>query len=402
MKKLILAAAILSSMTACHNKTATITLSNALDFDRRGEIVEIAIDSLRTTVGTGKFLYVTDSEGNEIPSQVTHDNLLIFPTDVKASSSATYKVYASETRHDYDTIARGRAYPERDDDMGWENDKVGFRAYGPALQNRGERGFGYDIFLKRDTIYPILDMLYAIELNPESWARVDSIRKSDGDAAAEEFIKTFSYHIDHGYGMDCYAVGPTLGAGVAALMVSDTIVYPWCYREAEILDNGPLRFSVKLGFTPLKAGADTSVIETRVITLDAGSHLNRTDISYTGLTATLPIATGIVLHDTEGTVTTDPEKMFISYIDPTQGPDNGKVFMGATFPVNVTETRVDRHDDSPSHVLAISPYNPGETYRYYWGFAWDKTDIDNIDDWNDHLARQAATLRSPLKIEIKK
>ena len=76
--------------------------------------------------------------------------------------------------------------------------------------------------------------------------------------------------------------------------------------------------------------------------------------------------------------------------------------MGATFPVNVTETRIDRHEDSPSHILAISPYTPGETYRYYWGFAWDKTDIDNIDDWNDHLARQAATLRSPLKIEIKK
>ena len=294
MKKLILAAAILSSMTACHNKTTTITVSNALDFDRNGEIVEIAVDSLPATISTGKFLYVTDSEGKEIPSQVTHDNLLIFPADVKASSSATYRVYASETRHDYDTIARGRAYPERDDDMGWENDKVGFRAYGPALQKRGERGFGYDIFLKRDTVYPILDMLYAIELNPESWARVDSIRKSEGDVAAEEFIKTFSYHVDHGYGMDCYAVGPTLGAGVSALMDSDNIVYPWCYREAEILDNGPLRFSVKLGFTPLKVGADTSVIETRVITLDAGSHLNRTDISYTGLTAPTPIATGIV------------------------------------------------------------------------------------------------------------
>ena len=26
-----------------------------------------------------------------------------------------------------------------------------------------------------------------------------------------------SYHVDHGNGMDCYAVGPTLGGGTAAL-----------------------------------------------------------------------------------------------------------------------------------------------------------------------------------------
>ena len=33
--------------------------------------------------------------------------------------------------------------------------------------------------------------------------------------------------------MDCYAVGPTLGAGVAALMAGDTIIYPYCYRTQE-------------------------------------------------------------------------------------------------------------------------------------------------------------------------
>ena len=64
--------------------------------------------------------------------------------------------------------------------------------------------------------------------------------------AADELVRTFSYHIDHGYGMDCYAVGPTLGAGVSALMVNDTIIYPWCYKTQEVLDNGPLRFTIEV------------------------------------------------------------------------------------------------------------------------------------------------------------
>lgn len=400
MKNLLLLCGTAVLLAACSSRGVRVEVSNSLEFDRASEMVEIPIDSLPGALAESAFLYVTDSKGNEIPSQITYDRKLIFLTSAKANSSVKYRIFPSDTLHRYDTIACGRAYPERDDDMGWENDLVGFRAYGPALQNRGERGFGYDIFLKRDTVKPILDMLYAIELNPESWAKTDSIRKEQGDSAAEAFIRTFSYHVDHGYGMDCYAVGPTLGAGVSALMDSGKIVYPWCYKEAEILDNGPLRFTVKLRFTPLTVGTDTSVVETRLITLDKDSHLNRTDISYEGLSRERPIATGIVLHDTEGTVTTDSEKAYISYVDPTQGTENGKVFIGAVLPVSAAETLIDRHADAPSHVLAVSPYKPGETYSYYWGFAWDRTDITSVDAWNDYLARHAAALRSPLKIKI--
>ena len=113
---------------------------------------------------------------------------------------------------DVEVRACGRQYPERLDDMAWENDLVGFRAYGPALQARGERGFGYDLFTKRGTAAPVLEDMYAKELDADSWKQVNELRKTD-PKAADELVRTFSYHIDHGYGMDCYAVGPTLGAG---------------------------------------------------------------------------------------------------------------------------------------------------------------------------------------------
>lgn len=128
--------------------------------------------------------------------------------------------------------------------------------------------------------------------------------------------------------MDCYAVGPTLGAGVSALMVNDTIIYPWCYKTQEVLDNGPLRFTVKLEFNPLAVKGDTAVVETRLITLDAGSHLNRTAVSYSNLKESLPIVTGIVLHEPDGAVVADAAGGYMTYVDPTTGPDNGKIFMG--------------------------------------------------------------------------
>lgn len=51
--------------------------------------------------------------------------------------------------------------------------------------------------------------------------------------------KKISFHVDHGEGMDVYAVDYTLGGGTAALLDSaGNIVYPYCYESYEILDNG--------------------------------------------------------------------------------------------------------------------------------------------------------------------
>ena len=51
-----------------------------------------------------------------------------------------------ELRSRWDVVACGRQYPERLDDVAWENDRAAYRAYGPALQEKGERAFGYDIW----------------------------------------------------------------------------------------------------------------------------------------------------------------------------------------------------------------------------------------------------------------
>lgn len=394
---------------ACNDsRTVTVTVTNPLAMERSNEMVEVSMETVTDRLGLADTaqIVVLNADGQQVPYQITYDGKVIFPAAIAAGGTATYTIQTG-TPEAFDVKACGRCYPERMDDMAWENDLVAFRAYGPALQAKGERGFGYDLFTKYNTTEPILEAMYAKELDKETLAKIAELKKTDPKAAAE-LSRERSYHIDHGYGMDCYAVGPTLGAGVAALMVNDTIIYPWCYKNQEILDNGPLRFTVKLEFTPLTVKGDSTVVETRLITLDAGSHLNKTVVSYSNLKETLPIVAGIVLHEPDGAVVADAANGYITYVDPTTGPDNGKIFMGAAVPAVVKDAKTvlfsekekKERNNADGHVLAVSDYEPGSEYVYYWGFAWDKADIKTADAWNRYMADFAQKVRNPLTVKV--
>lgn len=394
---------------ACNDsRTVTVTVTNPLAMERSNEMVEVSMETVTDHLGLADTaqIVVLNADGQQVPYQITYDGKVIFPAAIAAGGTATYTIQTG-TPEAFDVKACGRCYPERMDDMAWENDLVAFRAYGPALQAKGERGFGYDLFTKYNTTEPMLEAMYAKELDKETLAKIAELKKTDPKAAAE-LSRERSYHIDHGYGMDCYAVGPTLGAGVAALMVNDTIIYPWCYKNQEILDNGPLRFTVKLEFTPLTVKGDSTVVETRLITLDAGSHLNKTVVSYSNLKETLPIVAGIVLHEPDGAVVADAANGYITYVDPTTGPDNGKIFMGAAVPAVVKDAKTvlfsekekKERNNADGHVLAVSDYEPGSEYVYYWGFAWDKADIKTADAWNRYMADFAQKVRNPLTVKV--
>ena len=394
---------------ACNDsRMVTVTVTNPLAMERSNEMVEVSMETVTDRLGLADTaqIVVLNADGQQVPYQITYDGKVIFPAAIAAGGTATYTIQTG-TPEAFDVKACGRCYPERMDDMAWENDLVAFRAYGPALQAKGERGFGYDLFTKYNTTEPMLEAMYAKELDKETLAKIAELKKTDPKAAAE-LSRERSYHIDHGYGMDCYAVGPTLGAGVAALMVNDTIIYPWCYKNQEILDNGPLRFTVKQEFTPLTVKGDSTVVETRLITLDAGSHLNKTAVSYSNLKETLPIVAGIVLHEPDGAVVADAANGYITYVDPTTGPDNGKIFMGVAVPAVVKDAKTvlfsekekKERNNADGHVLAVSDYEPGSEYIYYWGFAWDKADIKTADAWNRYMADFAQKVRNPLTVKV--
>ena len=339
-------------------------------------------------------------------NQLTYDDKVVFPVSIASNASVNYTIQQG-TPGIVNTVVYGRYYPERLDDIAWENDRAAYRAYGPALQRSGEKAYGYDVFTK-NTEDLVVEDRYAMELDSMAWVQINALRDAGKKEAADSLVRTISYHVDHGNGMDCYAVGPTLGGGTSALMPDSTIVYPYCYKDYEILDNGPLRFTVKLVFNPLVVKNDSNVIETRIIQLDKGSQLNKTTVTYDYLTQTTPVAAGLVLHaaNPKGYMY-DASAGYIAYADPTTEPhsDNGIVYVGAVFPEAV-QTRVQLFNkpvgDALGHVLGVCDYEAGNEFVYYWGSGWSKYGFSKADDWNKYLKDYAQKVRNPLTVSIQK
>lgn len=390
------------------SESVTVTVSNPLDMERTGEMVEVPVDDIYEQLNlsdTAQFV-IYDDKAQEVPYQLTYDDKVIFPVSIASNASVNYTIQQG-TPSLVNAVVYGRYYPERLDDIAWENDRVAYRAYGPALQRSGEKAYGYDVFTKSVEELVVEDR-YAMELDSMAWVQINALREAGKKEAADSLVRTISYHVDHGNGMDCYAVGPTLGGGTSALMPDSTIVYPYCYKDYEILDNGPLRFTVKLVFNPLVVKNDSNVIETRVIQLDKGSQLNKTTVTYDYLTQPTPVAAGLVLHaaNPKG-YAYDASAGYISYADPTTEPgsDNGIVYVGAVFPETV-QTRVQLFDkpvgDALGHVLGICGYESGNEFVYYWGSGWSKYGFPKADDWNNYLKDYAQKVRNPLTVTIQK
>ncbi len=294
-----------------------------------------------------------------------------------------YKIYIKSTPFTIDSnlpvTVTGRVHHERQDDLAWENELVGFRAYGPATQKKGEKMYGYDIFFKHHNPQPVLDTLYEAQTSPANWTRIDSIKKIDSKLA-QTLRDSISYHIDHGLGMDCYAVGATLGDGTAALLIDGSIAYPKCYESVEIIENGPKRFTAKLKFAPVAIGKDSAVVETRIITLDSGSYLNRCTVTFDGLSSPHEIVTGFPMRD-ESSPLFDIKKGILTYADPTQGPDNGKAQLGVIVPGGFN-----RMLTIDGHILGVAKNTSDKPFTYYWGFSWDREKFHNLKEWFDYLS----------------
>ena len=254
--------------------------------------------------------------------------------------------------------------------------------------------------------FPVVEARYDGELNPETVAEINRLKETNPDSA-QALYNSVSYHIDHGNGLDYYKVGPTLGAGTSALLDADgKIVYPYCYAKYEILDNGPLRFTVSLEYLPFAYGNDT-VTESRLVSLDAGSQLNRIEVSYAGLLQPATMVTGIVLHDTDSVMAYDAEAGYAAYADPADAV-NGRTFLGMAYPVAVEmaapvyfEAAERAERGAEGHLLMQQTYAPGSTVTYYAGAGWDKWGFDTPEDWFEYMNYFAAALRTPLEVVIK-
>lgn len=381
----------------------TVNVTNTRSTFRQ-EVVELDANVVfeKLAISGGRQFQVYNAVGQQVPYQITHDGKVLIDAAVRPNGTATFTIKKG-TPNTFVNTCYGRMYPERVDDIAWENDRAAYRCYGPALQRTGERSFGNDVWVK-NTPSLVVEQRYFIE--DGSKAKIAALKQTD-PAAAKALEMATTYHYDQGNGLDCYKVGPTLGCGTPALMIGDSIVMPYCYKEYEILDNGPLRFSVRLVYNTTSYKTDNNVVENRILTLDKNSNFNKMTVWYDGLTVPADIASGISLHseDVDNVVL---GKDYIQYADPTDNPkgQNFQIFVGTLFPNGVAETKKVMYanpvNGNAGHALGIvKDYKSGQKYTYYFGSAWSKYDCRTQAEWQERVNSALANIKTPLTVEVK-
>lgn len=415
-KAFVFVLAALSVLLANAQQKVTVTVSNPTK-SARMEMVEVDASAMLKKLGVASVeelkgaVVVTDADGREVPSQLTWDGKLIFQVGVGGKGKSIYYVQKG-TPQRYEVKAKGRLFTERQDEFGWENDRVAYRVYGHG------GAVGYDLFNK-STSELMLDYWYASEQNQEMRSVSKQLRDRGYGDLADQVYNAFCYHIDHGKGMDCYTVGPTLGGGANALLNADgSLFMPKCYKKFEILDQGPLRFTVRFTYPEQDFGGE-KVTETRVISLDAGSHFNRVSVSYAGLTKPVQMASGTVVHKSNPSAyVLSQECGYLGYEDlgdasvynakykEELAKQMGKIYIGLLYPDKTIRTTYQARENSlaTGHILAITTLQPAASYTYYFGSGWDKnpaTGFSDLTAWEAFLSQSAEEVRSPLKVRVK-
>ena len=403
MTKVLLSFALgLLTISAAAQELTVLVKNNTKQ--QRQELVEIDAQTVYNKLGVaaGRNFKVINAVRQEVSYQITYDGKILIDASVRPQGTATYTIVKGKPR-DVKVFVCGRQYPERVDDIAWENDRGAYRLYGPALQRNNERAFGNDVWVKNTPDLEV-EKRYKVEL--DNHPAIEKLKKQGKMEEAQAMEEATTYHFDHGYGLDCYKVGPSLGCGAPALMNGDEIIFPYCYKDYQILDNGPLRFTVSLTYHPTSYQGQ-QLTEHRVLSLDKGSNFNRQTVWYEGATKSIDVASGVVIHN-EDTQSVFIGKDFVQYADPTDNPNgqNFQIYVGVIFPDGATETRQIENEGHANgifgHALCIKRgLQPNQKLTYYWGSAWSKFDCRNQDEWQLRLDNQKQALAQPLIVEVK-
>ena len=350
-------------------KNPVLSLYNKTGLDRREEVIEIPYNDFISKIKSNKknqFKISDALTGKEIPYQVEYrgsknpQNILLLLNI--APGSKIYARITDEIPSEIIPKTYARFVPERYDDFAWENDRIAFRVYGAALEKTKQNAYGQDIWAKRTS-----------ELIINKWYQ-------SGD-----------YHVDHGEGLDYYSVGFTLGAGSNAPYIKDSIYYSKNFRKYKVFDNGPLRSTFQLDYD--KWNVDGKMVsESKTISLDAGSQLNRIETVYAfkGI-INLPVAIGIVKRKEKGAMVLNETEGIMGYWEPQHGKD------GTLGIATLTSEEISQMKVSDKHLLSIIKVIPGKPLVFYAGGAWDKAGIiTNSNDWFEYLEDFKKKLEYPV------
>ena len=376
-------------IVSCSPKTGQIiTIKNNLDIDRNFETVEINKDDIKLKEGeTFESLSIKDITTNAVLVSQFVDNdqdgkadVLLFQPEVNANSERQFELLVADASSKPEVIeyCYSRFVPERTDDYAWENNKVGFRTFGPTAQKMiednvkgGTLSSGIDAWLKR-VEYPIINSWY---------------KKAENEKGA--------YHKDSGEGLDNFHVGVSRGVGGIAVKIDTTYYISKNFTNWKTITTGPIRTSFVLEYADWDANGQT-ITETKHISLDYGSNLTRFEIEITGTDA---IYTGLTLHEKDGMPTQNEASGWISYWQPHDDSELGTAIVVPNKNMLSSEL-FDTPVKDWSNLYAQVKVNNGGAL-YYAGFGWKKADeFTTKEAWENYLETFALKINNPLVVTI--
>lgn len=250
------------------------------------------------------------------------------------------------------------------DDVAWENDKVAFRVYGPALRE-GVEASGIDAFAKH-VPYPVLGRMYA-----------------------DEAAGIHSYHEDNGEGFDGYKVGDSLGAGGTGIWRDGKLVSADVFDDANILWTRPdeLEFTTRYTYPPIDG---KTYNEERTVRLRLGEQLNEITSRFTidgNPAADLTVAVGLMAQSKDASFTMQDDGIMAVWdnFDP-----GGQPFgIGALVPAGSKMQKIP-HDTAPiaEEAIALLATDQNGVVQYKTGSGWaGDGHTDSEKAWLDYLAQ---------------
>jgi hypothetical protein len=268
--------------------------------------------------------------------------------------------------------AYARFVPERKDDFAWENDKVAFRAYGPALRE-GNENSGIDCWLKRVS-YPIVDAWYG-----------------------EENLRGVSYHKDRGEGYDPYHVGASRGCGGVGIWENGALKTSDVFTDWRVESRAPEAVTFVLTYRYADLPGD--IVEQKRITLRLGERLCDISARFTagGAPATnLTVAIGVTTHAGAAQVLSAPDRRWIGCWETIDGNGLGTgVVLPPGTPAQFEVIRSESKDEA--HALLLVRPDADGVVAYRAGYGWEARGdgIASAEAWTAYLEGVARAATPP-------
>lgn len=302
------------------------------------------------------------------------DQLLVL-LDVASRASARLEILpAPATLPKAANPLHARLVPERDDDFAWENQQVAYRIYGSALEKTGQVFPGIDVWSKRPPHHVI-----------DAWYRRDAEAQLRHDPA-------LSYHVDAGDGLDSYEVGTTPGDGGTAGWLDGAPVTSRNASKVRITALGPVRLRFEVDYPAWRVG-NALLHQHKVITLDAGSHLNRQVVTWRVDGAPrATVAAGVAVH--AGADLVHEGAAYIAVWDTPQKQSAGRIATALLPAPGEAARYAGTHDAA----WALFDVADGGSIRFASGAGWSQGDMPDFSAWQAYLRDYSMRWSHPLQV----